>query len=83
MKIERIISEDYIFCANNDCEHLPEYTSIWHFGHTIKRGTTCIRFYYYIKSTNSDYMFYICGGCIDSVFKNIKLVMDPNIRAFT
>jgi hypothetical protein len=74
MKIELVEAISYIFCANEGCEKLTE---------RIKVGTTCVRFHFRDATYDRDETFYICGGCIDSVFKDIRVAMDPKLRAFT
>ena len=84
MKIELVEAISYIFCANEGCQKLPEHIyNTATGGPRIKVGTTCIRFHFYDTTYDRNEVFYICGGCIDSVFKDIRLAMDPKLRAFT
>lgn len=79
---------DQIFCGNDNCKHLSEYTDYheswfadapgpqW----TIKEGSICaiIR----LKNDRPSNWDYYCRGCIDEIYQMMKLEMNTNLWAF-
>ena len=84
----RKMHTNQLFCDNDNCKHLPEYTDYhkswfanapgpqW----TIKEGSICAMVGMkgsWVSSAN-----YYCRDCIDDIYQLIKSQMDTNLWAF-